>query len=243
MKFTISREHKKFFEERRAIEFEALLEKPQIEQLNAELQAALAKRLSLKVSRLAAQSPENLFRAGRDLWRIDAGVKKLVANTRFAEIAAQLTGQRIVRLGYDQYFPSPMHSIFPLENESAYAQLLQTQRSLEAISALQGIVCGLMLCLNDSDTVSDEQHDANAETIKVFSDIAGNGFFFAPSATLDFQNLYKRVGQNYLLIVYTHGKAVYVFNQSDPLHHSLTNVGYSLGDKLKDTLNPILFRE
>lgn len=246
MKFAISRDHRQFFEQRHAIEFEGLFEASQLEQLVNAINSAVAQRLNLRVTRLDKQSPQALFMAGRDLWRTNAAIKKIVANPRLAEIAAKLTGQRMMRLGYDQFFPSPVLAAFPVEKGSAYDHILHKPSSLDELSPLQGVACGLMLCLTTGkggEITATEPTVETPETVQIFSDIAGNGFFFDSTVLIDFPSLFNKVDQQYLMIVYTRATAVYIFKQSDPLHHMFMNAGYSLGDKLKDTLNPIVYRE
>ena len=85
--------------------------------------------------------------------------------------------------------------------------------------------------------------EAPAALTLIFSAKAGNGVFFSPQATIDFQILFtKRQGFAYILVVYVQSTTVYILNTNDPHAHTLKKYGYVFGDKLSDKSNPIIYR-
>lgn len=234
MKLAISREHRDFFQKHHSIEFEGLLDPTKLHDLVTNVKSTLTNRLGP----LDKRDSDALFSEGRDLWRISNPIKKIVTNPHFAEIASELTNQRVLRLGYTQYFPAPSSTSLNIE-KGPYATLLSKKSTLEEISSLQGVQCGLMICLKDE---SNAEIATLPESTEIFPLKAGNGVFFSPKAFINFPELYKRMGNQFLMIVYTQATAVYVHCENDPLAYSLRNVGYAFGDKLLDKRNPILYR-
>ena len=236
MKFATASEHRDFFQKQGAIEFEGLISSEQLKQLNKEINSTLSAHLKIAPSDLKKQTSQTLFMNGRDLWRDQPNLKKIVWQKIFSEIAAELIEAKPLRLGFDQYFPSP--SRFGLsDNESrSYDDLLNKKLPLIDISSLQGVLCGLMLC-----TFAPV---AEAEAIPgdIFSTTAGNGVFFAPETPLAFDRMRNLMGNNYLMLVYVQQTTVYVPGQEDPQTHALKKLGYTYGDKLNDKLNPIIYR-
>lgn len=234
MKFALDSNHRDFFQKNLAIEFDGLLDEKHLIPFKSHINMALAARLKEKKE---PQSPENLFMAGRDLWRMDASIRKIDAHRKFAEIASELITHKPLRLGYDQYIPAPPAPQVLGHHRTPYDDLLHRTPSLEEISSLQGLLCGLMLCIQAPDTI--ETQDTHA----IFSAKAGNGVFFSPQAIIDFQALvHKRQGFAYILIVYVQSSTVYILNTEDPHAHTLKNYGYVFGDKLSDKSNPIIYR-
>ncbi|MBA3957702.1 MAG: hypothetical protein H0X51_04810 [Parachlamydiaceae bacterium] len=230
MKFAINRDHRDQFREHQAIECEGLLSPEEISELLKAVDAGLALRLRIKPSELVKQSSERIFSVGRDLWRVAPPIKKVVMQSRFAEIAADLAEQRMLRLGYDQFFPSIEPS--PIQEKGGYFSLLQQASSLTEVSCLQGITGGLLLCLSGESPSSQST---------IFPSRPGNGVFFKAGAAIPFPQLNTHP-QKHLLIVYTQATAVYVHRDKDPLAHVFKSVGYTYGDKLVDKWNPIVYR-
>lgn len=249
MKYTIDKEHRIFFQKNGSVELEDLLSAEHLSSLNAALNQALAIRCSVLPDQLNRCSSERLFLAGRDLWRTDPEMRKWVSHFRFAEIAGELLEQRTLRLGYDQLLPSRIQSKYDHPEESVYVKFLQTQGSLNSISCLQGILCGLILPLTPPVEVKKvdvatqpTELSVTDQTIDLFSRCPGNAVFFCPDKVIDFQKIYSHLGQRYLLIVYTQSNATYRIQIGDPHTHMLKRLGYSVGDRLNDKFHPIVLR-
>lgn len=230
MKFAVAREHREFFEKNQVIEFEELIQEEQLKELKKAIQDAVKSRFHGK--RGIQLSPEQLYMAGRDLWRVSPVVKSIITHRRLAEIAAELSDQRILRLGYDQLLPG-LSGQSQQSHEESYAKLLLEPHRLTEISCVQGIACGLILCLQAPES------SADSEGLPLQS---GSGVFVSPQALIDFPALSRLDGALYLLIVYTQATAVYVPCKADPHVHDLKEIGYVFGDKLLDKRNPIIFR-
>ncbi len=225
MKFAVHFQHRDYFNKQGFIEFQDLLSPAQLDPLNHSIQEVLAQRMNIPVIGLSEAQPQLLFLQGYDLWRSNPTIRKTVASPKLAEIASELTQQQPLRLGFDEYFPSPLN----------YLELLK-QGDLNGLSCIQGIVCGLMLCLKGPAVES----PTTAAASSIFSRIPGHAVFFHPTSPIDLQELGSNSEYAYLLITYVKSNAVYTFQPNDPHTHALKQWGYSFGDKLSDKLNPIL---
>jgi hypothetical protein len=145
-----------------------------------------------------------------------------------------------LRLAYDQLIVPPFIHLTTFKDHSPYSKLIQKKISLQSMSSIQGIVCGLMLCLSSSN----ESHCDLEEEIKphCFSLKAGNGVYFTSNAEIDFPSLVERQGQRYLLIAYTKKTMIYVVQPEDPHAHDLKKLGYSYGDILTIKHHPVVYK-
>jgi len=205
-KLAIDSKHREYFNKNQTIEFEGLIAPNLLQDLKKDLQ----------------NDPK--FESGRDLWRTSAAFKKLATNSQLAEIASELSQVKDLRLGLDQYFPA----IPP------YSAYFQTSPTLSSLCSIQGVVCGLLLCL--------EAPAASEEPVKFFGTQEGNGVFFLAQTPLALPELLHREGGKYLLIVYVSPNAVYIHEDQDPLRYKFKELGYNYGDKLNDKLNPMVHR-
>jgi hypothetical protein len=235
MKLVVDANHKEYFEKHQAIEFEGLLGGPQLEALQMCLKISLSSRIDADLNKLDSTPQQKLFMAGRDLWRTDPFLSKIVRQKQLAEIASELIHRRPIRLGYDQFFPCPSMKLLPHQQDT-YSQLLMKEATLQEISAMQGVLCGLMLCLESNPSA------VSAMETSIFSPKAGNGVFFNAERKISFQEIFERQGCSYLLITYVGIHSVYMLNLQDPQVHNLKSYGYVFGDKLSDKLHPILYR-
>lgn len=230
MKYATDKSHRDYFYKHGTIEFDELFNADQVHELNVAIDKILCKKLSITKDKLPRQSPNELFLQGRDLFRHDESLKKLLLHQRLAEIAVELTEARSLRIGYDQLFVGESK---PPLFETAYDQFLHQPGTLQERSCITPVQCGLMLCL--------EPVPLSAESpAALFPKIAGNGVFFRADIPLDLQSLSHAQGARYLLIVYAHSRTVYILNEKDPHTHALKHIGYVFGDRLSDKLNPLI---
>jgi hypothetical protein len=228
MRFAISREHKDFYDKHQMIECEDLLTASQI----AELKSDPLLNLNSAYFQNMKNSPEVLYKQGRDLWRDSNLVKKIVFSRGLSEIAAKLTEHQVLRIGYDQAlscFGQGLHQ----PSDQAFIKFFQTSHRLEEFSCLQGNACGLILCLEPAEDGVD---------ILGLPHRIGNGVFVSPQASIDFSFFSRAKKGLFLLIVYAKSNAVFIQSQ-DPNAAALKQVGYNLGDRLNDKKNPIIYRE
>ena len=136
MKFAVAKEHRDFFENNKGIEFEQILSQNEIDLFNNEITQSLTRRLSVSGSKAFDENPKTLFETGRDLWRDSAIIKKIICHRKLGELVYQLVGEKPIRLGYDQYYPT----IDTTSGNSVgkYTNFIQNPASLKEISSLQG---------------------------------------------------------------------------------------------------------
>ncbi|MEI8366453.1 MAG: hypothetical protein WCF65_08570 [Parachlamydiaceae bacterium] len=233
MHFAVNREHRDFFRTHHWIECEELLSSEELHKISRSIALVLGERLKVRqgIADVARLSPNQMFSAGRDVWRGEAALKKIVLSRGLAGIAAELTEQRPLRLGYDMLFPScPTFA----DTDDNFEKLIKTTPTLSDISALQGVICGAMLCIS-------APSDANSSVSELFSLTPGSAIFFPPDWPLPLHDLTQRRGAMYLMVVYVQAKAVYLRQENDPHVHALKSLGYQFGDRLTDLLNPIVY--
>lgn len=221
MKFHIEEGQCAHFREKGSVELaEVLLE---------EEAAALAATYKLLVERRWGKiKKENLslgeyLLAGKDLWRTDAELKQQICSRACAEVVSKLTRKRPIRLGTTQLFYGLPQNIFK--------DAFQPQ-SLEQASSFQGILAGLILCLQPG----------KMQEGSLLPQQAGNGLFFNGAFPIDYNALVHAEGGLYLLITYLSDRALYVEHPQDPLHNYPKQFGYFYGDRLKEKHYPILFK-
>lgn len=248
MKFSVASEHRHYFQKQLAIEFEGLLNEDQLNELKTACDATLALRLGTKPRQLKELPADQLFLAGHDLWRTHAFIKKIVTMRMLAEIASELIECKPLRLGYDQFFVAPP-KIQHLQSTDPLTTLLKQQPTIKEVSCLNGILCGVMLCLTNpeintavNDPATTSSHTLLIPPVNLFSKVAGHAIFFHPNARIDFPQLLNHSDQTYLMIIYTQAITQYFLNENDPHTHALKRLGYVIGDRLSDRLNPIVYR-
>jgi len=235
MKFSVAYEHRQFFSKQNYIEFDELLTCTHCSELTKAIDITLAKRLSVDEVSVSKQPADKVFKVGRDLWRTNDHVKKLVMQPHLSAIAADLVQTKDVRLGYDLLFPELSRRFTLTHGERKLEDFLSKTHSLNEMSCLDGIACGLLICL--SEPAKPELSSEEAYIPK----IPGNGIYLSPELVIDFPKLAPQQG-NYFLIVYTYSSAYYILNEEDPHAHELKHLGYHFGDKLTDKINPIVHR-
>src|ERR1700733_10087011 len=145
MKFATTKEHRDFFQIQEWIEFEALLSKDQLISINQSIDQVLVERLHTSLKDVHLFPSEKCYLQGRDLWRSHPVLRKLATQTHFAEIAAELIDKKKpLRLGYDQLFPACQEVQFSRSTSHIYSSFLEKTASLEAVSCLSEVACGLM---------------------------------------------------------------------------------------------------
>jgi len=246
MKLVTNADHRQFFRKNHLIEFENLMSQSQLEELNQAIKLTLSERVGIRPERVLQEQSEKLFKSGYNLWRDNDHIKKLVLSSHLAEVASDLIEFRPLRLAYDQFYSTTTHQkhVFQQTEPNAYQDLLLQPRSLKEVSSVQGILCGLMICLagEKEEQPKENTEEESGHKQQIFSSNPGNGVFFSPEALLDFHTLSQKHPHRYLLITYTHPTSIYFLQDTNPQTHQLKNLGYVFGDKLSDKLNPIVFR-
>jgi len=245
MKFAVIGVHRDCLRKQGWIEFDELLTSAQLSIINTQTAAVLANRVNQPVGRIYEIEAEEIFSVGRDLWRDSQPLKKIVLSRTLAEVASELIEHKPLRFGYDLLLPSPAKSI--LYNHGSLSALLSKAPTLDEISCIQGVRCGLILCIKagqqpvKNESQNESQNESESEIKPFFPSQVGNGVFFRPDIPIPFTELADHPGSLYLLLVYTENKAVYRMQTNDPHVNDFKQLGYNFGDKLSDSLNPLVF--
>lgn len=236
MKIAIAKEHRDFFKKNRWIELEDLITDQQVHLLNYEINQTLSERLAIPLNKLSFASDEKVFMQGRDLWRSNDALRKLICQPRIGEIVSELVEVKPIRIGYDQYIPAVNPTKIAMGQAGHFAGFVNRQITLDDMSCLKGIAAGLLICLNEpSDLVYSEELD-------VFPAQPGRVIVLNPQLTIDFARLLDHPKQSYYLVVYTLSSCYYVLQSNDAHTHSLKKEGYIYNDKLSEKNNPIIYR-
>ncbi|MCE2982244.1 MAG: hypothetical protein LW832_01635 [Parachlamydia sp.] len=233
MKFALAKEHIDYFAKTGAIAFDDLLSAEQTENFHQLIKASLAERLHKSDSQLKKLPSDPLFLEGRDLWRVNEALRKMVCQLRFAEIAAELAQKKPLRLGYTQYFPSFNEDPYG-ENKGIYRQFLQKNANLKTISCVENVLCGLLFSFGHP--------QSNEEGGEVFFNGNGRAVYLNPEKEIPWPVLMETPGADHFLIVYTEFYSHYLLEHNDPHTHFLKQLGYIFNEKLNDRYHPIVCR-
>lgn len=244
MKFALAKEHRDFFHKEGMIEFEEFFTLDQIHQLNQAIDSALAKRSHIN------ESQDQQFFKGRDLWRETKELEKLTCQPRLAQLVNDLTEKKPLRLAYDQLLPAFSSQLGQGLANQKYSAFLNQIVSLDEISSLTGIICGILIALSPS-TKAEEVNPSNEEekTEKtedkpkdIFPSQPGNITIFSGQNPFSLNQLFNHPDQRYYLIVYSLASTVYQVKEKDPQPYALKQYGYDIHDHLNDRFHPIVYR-
>lgn len=160
----------------------------------------------------------------RDVSRQDPKIKKIITGPQLSKLVADFSMHKRLRFAYDEVYELPSRR--------------QDIRSLAENSCIQGLVCGLMICLEgegDSET-------ANRLPCSPYPKKPGSATLFLATSTWDESLFQEAPKQRFLLIAYALPTALYVYNEKDPHTHLLKKLGYVFGDRLNETCHPTLSR-
>jgi hypothetical protein len=229
-------EHLEFFHLHHYITFEEMLTEDEADCLAGAGREVIREKLRRFPSIPSLPDAADYFLAGRDAWRESPAIKKTVLNSRFAEIASELSRQSRLRIAYDQVL---LTSPFPLDskknekrrfNPCVFSPLMLTETN-----CIQGIVCALILQLSSI--------DHSLEPFTPLLQKKGDGIFFRASFPFSLAYLLEERAKaiHQLLIVYSAEKSIYKWEENDPHIYALKAFGYEFGDHLKQTTHPIVY--
>jgi len=222
MKFIIATEHINFFQKHQNVELEGFFTAAQLKDLQSVIHESIATQVNIPVEKFVNLSTEKTFALGHDLWRRNPRVRKFVFNPSLASIVASLLNVRQVRLGYDQFLPARTSLINASE-----------PLSLQDGLSFQGALCCMIVALSDSSSLPEGSPLPSK---------AGNVSFIHAEAPIDFQAL-KSADADVLVVLYVQATTLYIKQPLDPHLHALRELGYAFGDRLRDDLHPIVYRE
>lgn len=218
MRFKITGEQRKVFEKQKYIEFENLFSLEQIEEISKQIDTLLSKRLHKLIEN---ESPQELYKIGRDLWRDSSDIKNFVTHSTLAQIAGQLFHQDLMALAYDQILQTTIQTGLPS----------LTPSTLQQKSCIQPLAGGVLIRL---------QGDSKASHLLPQNPL--NAVFIAPDLLIPWEMFFQEPSQSVLLITYAPLKARYVFEKTDIHTHALKKLGYAFGDNLNSTNHPVIYR-
>jgi hypothetical protein len=169
-----------------------------------------------------AKAASNLQPFGRDLWRKETSLRRLLLKNLSPAITHLIA--KPVRLACDQWISS---------------------LSLDKPCPLQELFCiqGLVLCaLFTAAEVPPPVRRAAALGIPPFSSKPSSVLFVKPNIVLDWPLLKKSPVDLYVAAYALPNNAVYVLNPKDPATHSLKDLGYEFGDRLTEAHHPVLLK-
>lgn len=166
-----------------------------------------------ELERLATALQMHSLGEGRDLWRRSAEVRSFIERRVWVETASNLLEEKPLRMGFDQWFS--------FRANASFLSFWEGNASLNEISSYQGIACGLL--------------------IPLFSNPSGQGLFVHPHYRVPIREWIPSDTACYL-IAYLSLKAQYKLNRFDPCTAEMFKLGYTSGDRVSETLNPLVYR-
>ena len=157
MKFAIEGVHRQFFRKHQALEVEGMLTKAQLNELNLQIEKGLEERLNTKPKRAFQELPTHIFSYGRDLFRSSDSLKKIILNSQLAEIASELIEFRPLRFGFDQLYCTVAEFYKDRDDFNPFKELALKPKPLKETTCIQGLLCGLMICLSGEEKVVEEE--------------------------------------------------------------------------------------
>lgn len=232
MNFTVIREHREFFKKHHWIECDGVISKTELKRFTDAIPSIISERSKSWDSASEPKAEKKEFVLGHDIWRGSVNLKKTILSRSLAGIAGELIEEKPLRFGYDTLFP-------PVSNrpeKNVYESFLQTSPTLQEMSAIQGVLCGAMVCISGNNEVTEESAGST-----IFSKTPGNVVFFSPDWSLPLNEIYQNPSCLYLLIVYVKANAIYLAQKGDPHLHEFKRLGYNFGDRLREPIHPIVY--
>lgn len=218
MKFTLDKSSLETFNKDRIIELEGFYSPEKIVDINREIDSLLAKE--------KVELREDAMKLGHNLFLQMPNYKRLFQLPLLAEIVYELISVKPLRLAYDQLLVAAADTF----DQNSATSFLTPELTLEKRSSVNELVMGVMIALNAK------------EAMIPFSGEPGRVVFFSPETSIPFDFLKDRLADRYLLLAFSSAHAQYLYNDLDPQNHYLKKMGYVYGDKLKDSVSPIVFR-
>jgi hypothetical protein len=207
MRFACSADQRHFFQKNHFIEFEEVLLDHAAE-VKQEAESIIAKRLEIAPTAYA------LFKAGHDLWRESAVIRKATQKLSIVDVAADLFETPVLRIAFDQFFDThfPFSTALPLID----------------ISSIKPLAGAIFFAL-------DEMPDNPFP----FPKKLGNALFVSPQFSLPWNTL-PRKHIALLCVAFATKKSIYSPALRDPHAPLLKKMGYAYNAFLKDETHPIL---
>ena len=212
MKFIVDNSHREFVQENGWIEFEEVMGAQVCKAILASAEQVFRRRGAPSKASLP-EDALNMFKAGRDIWREDLDLKRLICHRTLSEIVSELVEAKPLRLAYDQILTPKI-------------QYCLSQGVLSgSLGPCQGLVATIAICL-----------EGQGEGI--LPSLPGHTSVILPTTPLTLAPLQG----TFLLIGYCRAVARYAIQPLDPCANVPKTWGYAVGDRLMDRLHPIVYR-
>ncbi len=219
MRFKITGQHRKVFESQKYITFENSLPSTLLEEASLQADTILSARLHRMIDNVS--SPE-LFKVGRDLWRQNATIKRLVQNRTLAQLAGGLFGKKTLHLAFAQLLRTTSRIGFPG----------LTACPLQQISCIHPLAGAALIRLSGTNTSSPLLPTQPEDVV-----------FLTPDLPIPWEIFFQEPHHSFLLIAYAPPRAQYLLNKQDVHTHDLKKLGYGFGDAICPPHHPILYME
>jgi hypothetical protein len=225
MRFSLPDSYFEFFLRNQILEIENLMTLQDVETLCKKHEELLLKHMNQKPLNLASNL--ELWKAGKDLWKEDPEVKKVLFRLQLGEISHILFKQRPIRLACTQ-------ALFTGDKQDS---LFSETENLQNISSIGPLLGGVLLCL---DTPVEQEALALLPDLKTLA--KGRAFFFSGEYQIPFAELFQQKRLKMILLCFAPGKIRYKLEPKDPHTHELKKLGCGFGDSLPEELCPYLYR-
>lgn len=226
MRFSLPDSYFDFLLKHQILEVESLMTLQESENLCEKTEALLLSRLHQKPLCLASNL--ELWKAGKNLWKEDSEIKRILFHLQLGEISHFLFKKRPIRLAYTQTFFT----------ENKQDSVFSAPELLESISCVGPLLGGVLLCLRSSD--NQETNTPLIPDLKTTK--TGRAFFFSEKYPLPFPELFQQKGLRMILLAFAPEKIRYKLEPKDIHTHDFKKVGYGFGDLVKEDLCPYLYR-
>lgn len=224
MRFSLTANHREFFNKNQYIEFEEILPLNQVATLKKNAEETVARRLKIPKEKLTRTPAPDIYQAGYDLWRDCEAIKKITQKHALADLASELFQVVPLRYAFDQFFSMTQCTCSP------YALPV----SLQELSCIQPLAGALLLPLCDLES---------PPSFLPLPIKAGHGLFISPNLPLPWPELFSTPGLCFILVAFAPQKTLFRADSKDPHAVSLKRLGYVFNDHLNDSLHPIVLRK
>ena len=223
MRFELSDSFRNFFSKNHLIEFEEILSFDEADLLSSKIDTLMP--TSLAHIPMQNASNKELWAAGRDLWKQDPDIKKIILKSRIGEIAAFLFKKKQIRIAYTQFMMTGS------QKDAPFAE----NRMLTEISSMDPILGGVFLSLSSPGEIFEEELLPDLKKQK-----KGRAIFFSAGYPIPFPELFQQKGQKTLLICFTEQRVRYKMQPLDVHTHALKKLGYTFGDLISEEDAPYI---
>ncbi|MCF7852482.1 MAG: hypothetical protein K9M07_04485 [Simkaniaceae bacterium] len=167
---------------------------------------------------------EAQWKSSRNLFLRYPQVQKIFLKRSLLSVFTALNHQKSFRIAFDQL-------LFPAPDVAPLPSLFKSPHPFGSQFCFQSLRCGAILCL--------EPIEIEAEL--PFTQSPHSLYFFPVEKLISFEPLIRARQGLYLLIGYGSNDLIYREEPNDPFQHELKRKGLAFGDKVPNSLSPLVF--